>query len=91
MRILTMFNPPRAGLFHGCTVKIAAHRMVSMVIGHLWLLIGKDELSEDVDNVLKYVALPAQALSNPDPEYLRTKFDTRHTKNQKPKNTNKLP
>ena len=29
--------------------------------------------------------------SNPKWEYLRTKFDTRHTKNQKPKNTNKLP
>ena len=29
--------------------------------------------------------------SNPDLEYLRTKFDTRNTKNQKPKNTNKLP
>ena len=29
--------------------------------------------------------------SNPDLEYLRTKFDTRRTKNQKPKTTNKLP
>ncbi len=32
-----------------------------------------------------------RGVSNPNSEYLRTKFDTRHTKIQKPKNTNKLP
>ena len=41
--------------------------------------------------VFKYLVRQIRGHSNPDLEYLRTKFDTRRTKNQKPKNTNKLP